>query len=221
VRAQVPNTTSIASVPRSDRAPAESQRKARTHRLHDLADSLAELAARGDGPSLAVRLIVPRRDLLAVRAMLVERGVYADVVAALLSGLASASAPVRHDCAHALDHFADDRCVEPLRHLLDDPVPRVRRVALHVLSCAACKLTPLRPEEDLLPLVVDRALHDTSIAVRRHATMALGGFCDDLRAEATLRTLLANATDAAVRREAKWALRRVEAPNRPENRTDR
>ncbi|HEY7779254.1 MAG TPA: HEAT repeat domain-containing protein [Ktedonobacterales bacterium] len=207
--ANAPNPTQIAIVPGSNLAPAESPGEARARRLLALAAAVAELAARGDGPSLAVRLIVPRRDLLAVRAMLVERGVYADVVAALLSGLASASAPVRHDCAHALDHFADDRCAAPLRRLLDDPVPRVRRVALHVLSCDACKLTPLRPEEDILPLVIDRALTDPSIAVRRHATSALGGFAADPRAGSVLRALLTTSTDAAIRREARWALQRA------------
>jgi len=107
-----------------------------------------------------------------------------------------------------MDHLADDRCVEPLRRLLDDPVPRVRRVALHSLSCDACKLVPLRRDDDLVAVLIERALADPSINVRREATCGLGGCCSDERAVATLRTLLDRATDLAILRNARWALRR-------------
>jgi hypothetical protein len=178
----------------------------------DLARQLADLAARRDSAGLARCFSrLPLRDILAVRGMVVEQGSYPLLVEGLLEGLNHANPKVRYDCAHALDHLADEHCVEPLRRLLDDPVPRVRRMALHVLSCDACKLHPLRTEDDLVAHVIDRALADPSINVRRHATMALGNFCADARAGLGLETLLAQESDAALLREARRAMRRRQA----------
>jgi hypothetical protein len=184
-------------------------RAARARALAALARELADRVARGDASGLAARFAsLPRRDILAVRALLVAGGDHPILADVLLEGLSSASARVRYDCAHALDHFADERCVVPLRRLLDDPVPRVRRMALHVLSCDACKLHPLPEDDDLVALVIDRALADPSINVRRHATVALGGCHRDARADRVLEALAGEATDAAIRREARQALRR-------------
>jgi HEAT repeat protein len=107
-----------------------------------------------------------------------------------------------------LDHFADERCGEPLRRLVDDRVPRVRRMALHVLSCEVCKLSPLPADDDLLALVIEHTLGDPSINVRRHATVALGSCYQDSRAEAVLECLATQETDTAIRRQARQALRR-------------
>jgi HEAT repeat protein len=195
------------------RMPAEeSARPSRAQTPTELAGELADLAARMDVAGLAARFTrMPLRDILAVRALSVARGEHSRLVDALLEGLKSAIPWIRYDCAHALDHFADDRCVVPLREVLADPVPRVRRMALHVLSCDACKLSPLPAGDDLVALVIDRALADPSIAVRRHATVALGGCRRDERAGQVLETLAAQETDAAIRREARWALRRRQA----------
>jgi hypothetical protein len=177
--------------------------------LPQLARQLADLAARRDSVGLGRHFSrLPRRVILAVRGLVVEQGTYPLLVEGLLEGLRHASPKVRYECAHALDHLADERCVEPLRRLLDDPVPRVRRVALHVLSCDACKLNPLPMKEDLLARVIERALTDPSINVRRHATSALGSFCADARAGLALETLLAQESDQAILREARRALRR-------------
>lgn len=93
--------------------------------LADLARQLADLAARRDSVRLARCFSrLPLRDILAVRGMVVEQGSYPLLVEGLLEGLKHASPKVRYDCAHALDHLADERCIEPLRRLLDDPVPR-------------------------------------------------------------------------------------------------
>lgn len=189
--------------------PGQPDPATRAQALSALARHLADLAARGDAASLAARFSrLPRRDILAVRALLVACGEHSPLVGALLDGLTSADARIRYDCAHALDHFADDRCIGPLRQLLDDPVPRVRRMALHVLSCDDCKLTPLPALDDLTTLVIDHALRDSSINVRRHATVALGSCGRDARAEELLMTLACEATDPAIRREARRALRR-------------
>lgn len=194
-------------------APAPSgQREVTSLVLTELAAELADLAERKDAITLASRFSrLPRRDILGVREVLLAHGAHATVVEALLIGLESDSPRVRYDAAHALDHFADDRCTGPLRRLLDDPVPRVRRMALHVLSCDACKLTPLSVPDDLADVVVDRALADPSINVRRHATVALGSFCQDVHVRQVLQTLAAQENDPAILREARQALRRLQA----------
>jgi HEAT repeat protein len=149
-----------------------------------------------------------------VRAALAGATAYTALVDALLAGLDHPDSRVRYNCAHALDHLADERCLAPLRRLANDPVPRVRRMALHVLSCEPCKPAPLSlpAGDDLVALLVERALADPSINVRRHATAGLGGYCHDRRAIAALQTLLARETDPALLRNARWALPRQGTP---------
>jgi hypothetical protein len=91
---------------------------------------------------------------------------------------------------------------------LSDVVPRVRRAALHSLSCDACKLRPIGAAADVLPIVLDIALHDSSIRVRRAAVPLLDSDFGDERAVETLRLLAQTSTDAAVKRSAQGALRR-------------
>jgi hypothetical protein len=180
--------------------------------LEELARELTDLAVAKEVTGLARRFsCLPLRDILAVRALIVAHGEHPLLVDGLLEGLKSAHPRVRYDCAHALDHFADDRCVGPLRQLVDDPVPRVRRMALHVLSCDVCKLAPLSADDALVALVIDRALADPSVQVRRHATVALGGVRRDTRVDEVLETLAAQETDPAIRREARQAVRRHRA----------
>lgn len=96
-----------------------------------------------------------------------------------------------------------------MRRLLDDPVPRVRRAAMHSLSCDACKLSPLTHGDDLVPKLIDMALHDSSVRVRRVAVPALESYCNDARAQQALRTLAQVAGDMATTRSAQQALRRL------------
>jgi hypothetical protein len=181
---------------------------ARAQALLELSCEVIDLATRQDVIELTRRLVLTRRDILALRDLIVARGEHAQLVDALLTGLNHRNPRVRYDCAHALDHFADDRCSGPLRHLLDDPVPRVRRVALHVLSCDGCKLSPLPAGDDLVAHILAHAITDPSINVRRHATVALGSYPRDARAVKMLETLATTDTDRAIRREARGALRR-------------
>ena len=182
---------------------------ARAQATERLALTVTALAAAGDITGLTRALLLPRRDLLAVRALLAGQSAAQVVVDALVAGLTDPSPRIRFDCAHALDHFAEERCVPALRRLLDDPVPRVRRMALHVLSCAPCKLTPLPTDDDLVARIVHHALTDPSIQVRRHAATALGACGIDPRAHDTLRQLLARERDLMLLREARGSLRRV------------
>lgn len=179
-----------------------------TQALADLAQHLADRAAQEDTAAVTAALrVLARRDTDTVRALLVEGGAFSKVVECLLAGLASPLSRLRFDCAHALDHFADERCVGPLLALLDDPVPRVRREALHALSCEACKLAPLPVSDALSARVLGHALGDSSISVRRHATAALGSFGDE-DTRTVLRSLARQDADICVRREARWALSR-------------
>jgi len=190
---------------------------ARTPGASERAAQFVELA-RGGQIVLLARLVTstPRYETLAIRDLIVARGEQAIVVDALLTGLRHDDSRIRFDCAHALDHYADDRCSGPLRLLLADPVPRVRRMALHSLSCDACKVAPLpmgadtddAEDHDLVALVVAHALGDPSVNVRRHATIALGACCGDPRALGALETLLVTERDPAILRNARWALRR-------------
>lgn len=108
------------------------------------------------------------------------------------------SGTIANGTAHAapyFDHFGDARCIALLRALVADPVPRIRRMALHALSCETCKLAPLPGDTDLVGLLTDYALHDPSIKVRRHATYGLASRRDDPRAAAVLEQLRGSVAD--------------------------
>ncbi len=75
-----------------------------------------------------------------------------------------------------------------MRLLLDDPVPRVRRAALHSISSDACKVSALPNRENLSTKVIDMALNDSSIRVRRVAADSLAE-SGDQRAVAVLKQL--------------------------------
>lgn len=174
--------------------------------IRDLSAEIAGLAGGRDAQPLAVRFsAMPLRDIVSVRASLVESGEYPLLVDALIAGLAHASPWVRYNCAGALDHLGDDRCAGPLRRLLNDPVPRVRRMALHSLACDACKLAPLRRGEDIIALMVERALEDPSVKVRRHAAAGLAD-SSDARAISALETVVARETDPSLLRIARRGL---------------
>ncbi len=151
------------------------------------------------------------RDILAVRQTLAETEGLGTVVAGLAYGLEHDEPRVRFDCAGALDHMADERCAEPLRRLLDDPVPRVRRAAMHSLSCDACKLSPLTYGDDLVPKLIDMALYDPSVRVRRAAVPVpvLESYCNDARTQQALRTLAQVESDTTITRSAQRVLRRL------------
>jgi hypothetical protein len=175
-------------------------------RIRQLAEHITESAASGAINQVLAALVIPARDLLALREYLVESGGYMPLVDALLQGVDHPHPRVRFLVAQAMDHFADARCATPLRAMLRDAVPRVRWAALHSLSCEACKLAPIATNDDLVELVIELALYDPSIRVRRAATYGLGGDCHDPRAVVALQTLLAHETDAAILRGARWAL---------------
>ena len=135
-------------------------------------------------------MILPLRDLVDLRSRVVALGLHAVLVDGLLAGLESPHSRVRYLCADALDHLADERCVAPLERLLSDPVPRVRRAALHALSCDACKLAPLPKAADLFETLMRLSKSDPNARVRSAALEALVNSCDP-RAAPVLLELLA------------------------------
>ena len=60
-------------------------------------------------------------------------------VAALIAGLDHPNAKVRWWCLQLMDHLSDESYLEPILSKLSDPVAKVRRHAVHALSCAVCK----------------------------------------------------------------------------------
>ncbi|CAM3557761.1 HEAT repeat domain-containing protein [Deinococcus frigens] len=150
---------------------------------------------------------MPLRDILAVRDELSQSEQLPAVVDSLLVGLADTRARVRFDCAGALDHFANARCAEPLRRRLQDPVPRVRRSALHSLSCDACKLSPLNAGPDFLPTLLDLVLNDPSIRVRRAAVLMLETYAQ-MEQVLDLLSGLSDSDDTVISRSARQILGR-------------
>jgi HEAT repeat protein len=128
-----------------------------------------------------------------------------ECVPAIVQGLGHEDAQVRLWCADLMDHLADDRCADPLRVALDDPSPDVRRHAVHSLGCQRCKVEPLAV--DIVGLLCERVLHDSSIRVRRVAVHQLGLQPHDTRAVEVLETILRDETDEKLLSRARFALR--------------
>jgi len=138
----------------------------------------------------------------AAAAVLFNRG--AAALDALVEGLSHSDWRVRKQCAGLMDHLGDDRCVEPLRRTLNDPIAGVRRLAIHALGCQPCKAAPLAA--DIVSLLIERALSDPSIRVRRVAVHMLGLQPYDGRAVEALETTLAQETDPGLLSRARYAL---------------
>ena len=164
---------------------------ARRTYIHQLAHQLLEAARTRDLEALSAGVILPLRDLLDLRSRVVTLELHAVLVNGLLAGLESPRSRVRYLCADALDHLADERCAAPLERLLSDPVPRVRRAALHALSCDACKLAPLPKATDLFETLMRLSKSDPNARVRGAALEALVNSCDP-RAAPVLLELLAH-----------------------------
>jgi len=186
----------------------EARRRVREQQTQAQAQRLIAAAQKTDLGQLFQALILPARDLVAVRAYLVDHQAHATLIEALLRAVDDPQARTRFLAAQAMDHFADARCAEPLRRLLHDPIPRVRWAALHSLTCEGCKLEPLPAPDDLVANLIEMAQHDASIKVRRVATYELGNVCQDERARAALATILAHESDRAIQRHARAALGR-------------
>jgi hypothetical protein len=91
------------------------------------------------------------------------------------------NAKVRWQCLTLLDHLDGDESVSVfLDAMRQDPVPRVRRHALHALTCERCKEVPLCA--DVVPALMECAENDANIKVRLQARRALAQYVSDARA---------------------------------------
>jgi HEAT repeats len=181
--------------------------------VHDLTAQTLEAARVGDLKFLAEKLLLmPLRDILGLRERVVQLGMHAQLVNGLLAGLKSPDDRVRYACAGALDHLADERCAAPLEESLSDPEPRVRRAALHSLSCEACKLVPLTGRGDLIPKLIEIAFNDPNSRVRAAAAVALCDTCNDPRAVAALQKYLPLETNLGRRKFIQKSLARFPHP---------
>lgn len=177
-------------------------------RMQERADRVLSLCRRGAVMEVLEEFqAVHSTDLQMIRTFLWESGEYERVVEVILEGLKLPDAKWRYEAVGMVDRFGDDRCVEPLSRLLTDPVPRIRRMALHSLGCQHCKITPLQSCTDYLPQIIEVSLHDPSVQVRRHAVYTLAEYHTDPRALSALQKMQATDPDARVRSYAEALLK--------------
>jgi HEAT repeats len=180
------------------------------------AETLAErwfaLAQAADLRGLAEAMAVGKGRLQTAREVMQRSpGGYAAFQAALVGGLGSPQSRIRYECAHALDQFGDDQVRPALARVMDDPVPRVRWMAMHALSCHACGEKPDALEGAIRERIIAAASSDPSPQVRRHAAVALG-LAHEASAAPVLEAMLARETDAKTRRMAAWAHDALQRP---------
>ena len=139
-----------------------------------LAARWLRLAEADDLVALVRALAVGKARMAAAReAMRREPARYRDFQARLAAGLASASPRLRFGCAHALDTFGDEGHAKLLASLVEDPVPRVRWMAMHALTFHACGDKAAALDPTLVAQIEAAAVRDESPRVRRHAGWAL------------------------------------------------
>jgi HEAT repeat protein len=128
----------------------------------------------------------------------------------LRAGLRSDSWQVRRWSAMCLDQVADADALRDLVPLLSDPHPKVRLWAVHSLACEHCK-EGVRCPVDIVPLLIDRALHDESVRVRRMAVIMLSMELREPRARPVLTRIVAEASDAKLKAHARRGLLELES----------
>jgi hypothetical protein len=138
-----------------------------------------------------------------------DPSVWAKMVDMLIAGLAHPNPNVRFECAHALDGWDDGRAAPALAALLDDPVPRVRWMAMHALVCDACKAEPAPWSQDICRRIAAHLLTDPSVKVRRHAAYEVLHCAPEL-ATRTLTAVLERESDPTTLKTARESLKRLQ-----------
>ena len=115
------------------------------------------------------------------------------------AALGHRSAKVRRHALGVLDHAANDVSTATFRAALADPVPKVRLVALHGLSCEQCRIGELCVE-DVVSDVLRTLRDDTSATVRHAAIDVLARFMSrDQRIAAALLDVAGSDADDLLR----------------------
>lgn len=141
-----------------------------------------------------VNLLFSPKDCQAARETLLAGGKPA--IAALIRGMAHPNPKMRVWCTALLDHMEaewDATCIQAVIERLNDEVPRVRRIAVHALSCQTCH--PSLPDVDVVAPLLKLATGDPSIRVRRAAVRHLALLPYDPRIAEDLRDRLEQETD--------------------------
>ena len=116
------------------------------------------------------------------------------------------SPKIRRECLGVLDHVANDDSIDVFRLALNDPVPRVRLIALHGLSCEQCRTGELCVE-DVVPDLVRTMLEDPNAKVRHRAVEVVSRIAPvDERVERALRRAAEGDADDLVRQIASAAV---------------
>jgi hypothetical protein len=82
-----------------------------------------------------------------------------------LAAIADPNPWLRRGCLSFLDHYANDESIHVFLRALDDPVPFVREMALHGLSCERCRTDELCVA-DVVPVLSRVLATDPSPEVR-------------------------------------------------------
>ncbi len=100
---------------------------------------------------------------------------------ALIQGLDHANAKVRWWCLQLMDHLADNSFIPFILPLLDDPVGRVRKHAVHALTCDVCKPDRCGLELSMrIKTRIEEVAHsDADERVRKEAAAALAQWDTD------------------------------------------
>jgi HEAT repeat protein len=97
-----------------------------------------------------------------------------ETYAALVEGLDNPHPQVRYWCVALLDHLPDRDIVDVVAPMLDDPVPRVRRITAHALGCTGCRPScPLVVPQPVVDRLSVMAETDPNAKVRREARLTL------------------------------------------------
>jgi hypothetical protein len=113
---------------------------------------------------------------------------------------------VRRDCLFFLDHYANDQSMSVFARALRDPVEFVRNMALHSLSCKACKSEELCTA-DVAAGLVEVLEHDPSHELRIKSIQLLLQLSErEARVRASLEEASVHDSDPIVRQAALSAL---------------
>ena len=97
-----------------------------------------------------------------------------DVFQALVQATCDERSVIRWWSVQLLDHCSDQRALDAVEPLLDDPVDRVRRNAVHALGCRVCKRTAAAcPDSTVLARLRSIAVSGPNPKVRHEAAATL------------------------------------------------